>query len=159
MAVLERERIEEIVLPRGGTSETSKSYGWIMALAILALAAVAVVIGFTVAGGGTAQLSEATATLLTPEEQALVRLANQGYVPNEAIDWETINTKLLVNQGVVPAETLEPYAPAPAPLVTPAASALMDAVTKGIVPEQALDQELITTKQLINQGLIPRGSS
>lgn len=152
MAVLERERIDITRPERVGR----RSYGWIVVLAAFAVAAVAVAIGFVLSGARTTQ-PEAAATLLTPDEQALVRLANQGYIPAAAVNWELIDTKLLVNEGIVPAQTLEPYTPALASLWTPQERALMDAVARGLVPEQALDHEAITTKQLINQGLIPNG--
>jgi hypothetical protein len=61
----------------------------------------------------------------------------------------------LVNQGLVPSETLQPSSIASTSLYSAQERALMNAVAQGMVPEETLESESFRIKGLINQGLIP----
>jgi hypothetical protein len=85
-----------------------------------------------------------------------MRLVAQGYIPAETLDSEPFRTRGLINQGLVPQAALEPRPVGISPLYSAQEQAMMAAVAAGLVPEEALEGEPFRTKQLINQGLIPR---
>jgi hypothetical protein len=140
---------------------------WVaVTLAVAALAAVALALALfvtlggeeTVAGPGTFDeaVVPASGSLITPDERILMQLANQGYIPNEAVDWEDLQTKALVNEGLIPAQALQPaIEPGESPY-TAEERLMMDLANRGLIPDQAVDWETIELKRLINQGLIPR---
>ncbi|HEX6330831.1 MAG TPA: hypothetical protein VF129_06030 [Actinomycetota bacterium] len=69
---------------------------------------------------------------------------------------ELTSVEKLVRQGLVPPETLQPYR-APAESISSAQDrALMAAVAEGLVPEEALDDEHVRIRELVNRGLVPR---
>jgi hypothetical protein len=86
----------------------------------------------------------------------VLRLVEKGVLPKEILEAEPFRTKQLVAEGRVPRATLEER-PAPvAPLYCAREMAVVAAVADGVIPGEALRGESFRTKQLINQGLIPR---
>ncbi|NIQ94041.1 MAG: hypothetical protein GWN87_07415, partial [Desulfuromonadales bacterium] len=108
MAVIEKEKVLERPAPEVAPSKRIGALIW--ALAIIALAAIVAVVVLMVTGG-----EETTGAAPGPdyrsEQQILADLANQGYIPAAAVDWQLLKTERLVNQGQVPAQTLKPYSP------------------------------------------------
>jgi hypothetical protein len=84
----------------------------------------------------------------------MAKLANEGYIPRQAVDWETVDLKRLVNMGLVPAAALEPAAVDH--LFTELELLEIDLANRGLIPQQAVDWETLEMKRLVNMGLIPR---
>ena len=137
--------------------------GWVLGgLTIAALVAVAVATLVSVRAPEPRSPSVGTVgggrqgSLYTEQELAVMRLVAKGYIPAETLEGEPFLTKRLVNQGLVPWETVAQRQASISPLYSAKEQALMDAVAAGLVPAEALDGESFRTKRLINQGLIPR---
>ena len=116
----------------------------------------------------------------TEEEIALVRLAEAGYIPMQAVDWELMELKGLVFKGYVPAESLIPqnwqrielerlvdrgYVPAESlqavlppvkPLHSPAELELLRLVRAGHIPMEAVDWQRMELIDLVARGHVPR---
>jgi hypothetical protein len=132
--------------------------GWVLGgLSILAVVGVVVAIAVFSQGATTTSIDQATvAPLYTQDELDVIRLVEEGVLPDEVLDAEPFRTKQLVNEGLLPHATLSPW-PAPvAPLYCPDDRAVMAAVAQGLVPDEVLEGEPFRTKRLINQGLVPR---
>jgi len=153
MAVIEKERVEE----RFETSEApgpKKGSGVVVTvLAIIALAAAAATVVFVFAGGETA--TQAVQDFRS-EQQILADLAHRGYIPAEAVDWRLLRTEQLVNQGRIPAQTLEPYRTPVEPLFSETELVMIELAKSGQIPREAVDWGEVELKKLVNQGLIPR---
>jgi len=67
-----------------------------------------------------------------------------------------LRTEQLVNQGLVPAQTLELYRPPVEPLFTKSELLMIELAESGQIPMPAVDWEEVQLKRLVNQGLIPR---
>lgn len=152
MAVIERERVQERPAPKAPAPQ--RRFGtMIWALAILAIAAVAAVAVILATGGedGTQAAPD-----LRSEQQILADLANQGYIPAAAVDHKLLMTERMVNQGLVPAQALEPYAPPVEPLYTAQELSTLELAESGQIPMESVDWDEVALKRLVNQGLIPR---
>lgn len=138
-------------------SDWKPRIGWALGgLSILAVVGVVVAIA-VFRGSTTPSFDQArVAPLYTQDELTVIRLVEEGVLPDEVLDAEPFRTKQLVNEGVVPRATLSPR-PAPvAPLYCPEDRGVMAAVAQGLVPDEVLEGEPFRTKRLINQGLVPR---
>lgn len=94
--------------------------------------------------------------VFTAEELIMMDLANRGYIPEQAVDWSTIELKKLVARGLVPEQALRSsIAPAGA-LFSSEELATIDLANKGLIPMQTVDWDVVELKRLANQGLIPR---
>jgi hypothetical protein len=136
--------------------------GWILGgLSVTALVAVMVATIAFLAQGPTARpVAEHRVTpVYTQDELAVLRLVEQGVLPDEILDREPFRTKLLVSQGILPRETLESRPARVAPLYCPEERAVMAAVAAGVLPKEVLESDAFLIKRLINQGLIPRQSA
>ena len=92
-----------------------------------------------------------------PVDQAiLAELANRGYIPSAAVDWRQLKTEELVNQGLIPAQTLEPYIAAAEPLFSESELLTMEFARSRQIPVQAVDWQAVEMKKLVNEGFIPR---
>ena len=67
-------------------------------------------------------------------------------------------TKELVNQGLVPRETVRFGVTVPLPLYCPEDRAVIHAVATGQVPDAGLENRTLLIKRLANQGLVPRAA-
>jgi hypothetical protein len=115
--------------------------GWTpMIVAIVAIVGVATIV--IVADGGSGQATTTAAAVAGPEvgsQAFLQRLAEQGYIPQQAVDRELLLLEQAIARGDIPAATLD------APGGTayhPAELLLLEAVASGQVPPQALSNEL-----------------
>ena len=137
-------------------------FGWVpgalVAIAVAAVAAAAFYFAFSDDGGATGTAAEtatpAAAAVIYDQDLVMARLANQGYIPRAAVDWEAVELKRLVNMGLVPAAALE--SATPESLFTQVELLEIDLANRGIIPTQAVDWETIEMKRLVNMGLIPR---
>ena len=131
--------------------------GWALGgLSILAVVAVVVAIAVFQESTTTSIDQGTVAPLYTQDELTVIRLVEEGVLPDDVLDAEPFRTKQLVNEGVLPHATLSPR-PAPvAPLYCPEDRAVMAAVAAGVVPDEVLEGEPFRTRRLINQGLVPR---
>lgn len=154
MSVLTRER-ETTRIPE------RRRFGWMMVLPVLGIAAVAAS-GLTVALSGGEEAAPAPVSVVpavVDSDLIAGRLANQGLIPMEAVDWERVEMQRLANQGLIPKQALIPKTEEPESLYTPEERAIMDAVRRGEIPKAVLDGEPFLTKRLINQGLLPKGAA
>lgn len=128
--------------------------GWVaMILAIVALIGVATVT--ITAEGEPGQEVASAAAVSGPEvgsQEFLVRLAEQGYIPHEAVDQELLLLEQAVAKGDIPAATLDAPTGGTESLYNPAELLLIEAVASGQVPAQALDPELL--ERLPDEGTI-----
>ena len=139
-------------------------FGWVpgalVAIAVAAVVAAGIYFAFGDDDGVSTTATETgapTAVAEVPDEDlVMARLANQGYIPRAAVDWETVELKRLVNMGLVPAAALEPARPEP--LFTELELLEIDLANRGLIPRQAVDWETVEMKRLVNMGLIPRQS-
>jgi len=134
---------------------------WILSGAALVAVAVAAATFFWPSAGGPEQtpVARAVDSLYTQNEQKVMQLVNEGQVPAETLQGGVYRTKSLVNRGLIPAATLKLYqAPVP-PLYTKQELKIMALVAQGVLPPQTLNAEPFRTKRLINQGLIPRAAA
>lgn len=157
MAVIEKERVEE--RQASEASAPTRRFGVVMTvLAVIAVAAVAAAAILLTTGGEEATQAVATRTApeLRSEQRILADLANQGYIPSEAVDWRLHRTEQLVNQGLVPAETLEANRSPVEPLFSESELLMIELAESGQIPMQAVDWGKVELKKLVNQGLIPR---
>jgi hypothetical protein len=132
--------------------------GWgigILAGAALVAVAVAAATFFWPASDGQTPQQRAAVSLYTEREQMVMQLVNEGKVPAETLQGGVYRTKSLVNRGLIPAETLNDRSPAK-PLYTQREMHIMALVAQGVLPAETLNAEPFRTKRLINQGLIPR---
>jgi hypothetical protein len=128
---------------------------WILSGAALTAVAVAAVVFFWPSSGGQVVREQRDATsLYTEQEQQVMQLVNEGQVPAETLQGGVFRIKSLVNRGLIPAETLS-GAPV-RPLYTRQELRIMALVAQGVLPAETLNGEPFRTKRLINQGLIPR---
>jgi hypothetical protein len=127
-------------------------------LTALALAAMSVVVVSVLTQGPRSSpvAQESTTPIYTADEAAVIRLVADGVLPASVLDQEPFRTKQLVNEGVLPPETLESQLVSVPPLYCREERALMAAVAAGVVPEEVLEGEPFRTKRLIGHGLIPR---
>jgi hypothetical protein len=96
------------------------------------------------------------ASMYSADELAVMRLVAKGYIPAGTLHAEPFITRNLVNQGLLPLETLRAnVVPGPS-LYSAQERGVMAAVAKGLVPSEALESETFLIKRRINQGLIPR---
>lgn len=153
MAVIEKERVEESFEASEAPAPKRISGKFVTALAIIALAAVAATVVFVFAGSDTA--TQAVPDFRS-EQQILADLANRGYIPAEAADWRLLRTEQLVNQGQIPAQTLEPYRTPVQPLFSEAELVMIELAESGQIPREAVDWSEVELKKLVDQGLIPR---
>jgi hypothetical protein len=165
MAVIEKERVE---VPRYRTParparrRTMGIAAWLVAaVAVAAL----VTVGIVVATGEEAAPAATTATApdLRSEQRVLADLAALGYIPAQAVDWQTLRTEQLIAQRLIPAQTLEPAGtpapvPVPEPLFSESEELLIRLATTGQIPMQSVDWREVELKRLVNQGLIPRAT-
>lgn len=153
MAVIERERVTERPAPEV-PARTRRFEVAMWVLVIIAVAAVvATAIMLTTAG------EEATTEAVPDfrsDQQKLAELANQGYIPAAAVDWELLRTERLVNQGQIPAQTLESYGSPIEPLFSADERLMIELAQTGQIPMEAVDWGDVQLKKLVNQGLIPR---
>ena len=131
--------------------------GWVgMILAIVAL--VGVVTVTITAEGEPGQEVASAAAVAGPEvgsQEFLHRLAEQGYIPREAVDRELLLLEQAVASGDIPAATLEAPTGGTGSLYNPTELLLIEAVASGQVPAQALDPELL--ERLHDEGTISLG--
>lgn len=117
--------------------------GWItLILAIVALAGAATMT--VMADGGTGQVTASAEAVSGPKvgsQEFLQRLAEQGYIPQQAVDRKLLLLERAVARGDIPAATLD--APTGGTVYSPAELPLIEAVTSGQVPVQALDAGLL----------------
>jgi len=123
--------------------------GWAaMIVALVAIVGVATTV--VMADGGTGQATTSATAVASPEvgsQAFLQRLAEQGYIPQQAVNQELLLLERLVASGDIPAATLE----APGGTVfNPAELLLIEAVASGQVPPEALDTEL--RERLLDNG-------
>lgn len=111
-----------------------------MVVAIVAIVGVATIT--IMADGGTGGAMTSATEVAGPEVSSqafLQRLAEQGYIPRQAVDQELLLLERFVASGDIPAATLG----APGGTVyTPAELLLIEAVVSGQVPPEALGAEL-----------------
>ncbi len=159
MTVIEKEKVLERPAPEAPVEpKTPTRIGAVIwALAVIAMAAVAAVVVLMVTGG-----EETTGAAPGPdyrsEQQILADLANQGYIPAAAVDWQLLKTERLVEQGLVPGEALEPASGPTDPLYTPDELLMIDLANTGQIPMEAVDWDEVALKKLVNQGLLPRAA-
>ena len=107
-----QEAVAVPVAPRKGRNSILMS---ILAVAVgMAAIGVAVLVGSgtdTSTGDLISGRSSELAPDLRSEQAILADLAAQGYIPSGAVDWRLLKTEELVNQGLIPAETLNAYVP------------------------------------------------
>lgn len=136
-----------------------------IALAAVVVAAVLLNTGENEATGAVATTGGAVATqaVATPtapslqsDQQILANLANLGHIPAAAVDWTLVRTEQLVNQGLIPAQTLQPYVAPVVPLFSEHETLMIELARSGQIPVQAVDWEDVEMKKLVNEGLIPR---
>lgn len=140
--------------------------GWPMMLLLGLITAVVVVGGValwqsgdtgTVTGvGDVTAVTPGAESTFTAEEEIMVKLAAQGYIPMQAVDWDTIELKRAVAQGLVPEQALRPYIAPYEPLFTQEELATIELAEKGLIPWQTVDWEDVELRRLIDKGLIPR---
>ena len=161
MAVIEKEA------PAVQVGRQAPRRGWLLgALVVVALTSVAVAALMVSRSGNEGPAAPVARparpaqgeSVYTAREQAVMQLVNQGLIPASTLEGEPYRTKRLVNEGIVPRAALEPWTPPVAPLYTGREQALMAAVAAGTVPKETLDAEPFRTKRLVNQVLIPRQS-
>ena len=103
--------------------------------------------------------SQSSAALYTPQEQKVMSLAAAGVVPGETLDGGIYLIKRLVNEGLIPRQTLDPYEPPVEPLYTDREQLVMQLAAAGLIPGETLNGDPYRTKRLINAGLIPRAAA
>ncbi len=155
MAVIEKEKVLERPAPEV-SSPPRRIGAMVWGLAIIALAAVAAVVVLFVTGGEETTTAGEAATDYRSEQQIIADLANQGYLPAAAVDWQLLKTERMVEQGLVPAEALEPAVSPVAPLFSPDELLTIELANTGQIPTEAVDWSGVALKKLVNQGLIPR---
>jgi hypothetical protein len=137
----------------------SRGPKWVGILAALALAAVtvaAVAVLWPAPQEPSGAPQGTTRSLYTAQELAMKRLAAEGQIPKQAVEGGTWLIKELVNKGLIPWETLEPYRPPVEPLYTAQELTMMRLVAQGQIPKQAIEGGTWLIKELVNKGLIPR---
>ena len=158
MTLLERERIE--TRPPVEEKPSGRRLDvWTWAAGIVAILAVVAATVAIVLQTDETVIDEPSAVaepLFTEREVLMMRLANQGYIPRQAVDWELMEMKQLVNLGLIPAQSLEPYVAPVEPLYTSQDRVMLDLVNRGLIPRESIDWEQIELRRLVNLGLIPR---
>ncbi len=96
------------------------------------------------------------ASIFTAEEEIMMKLAVQGYIPMEAVDWDAIHLKEAVAQGLVPEQALRPYLAPYEPIFSSEELATIELAEKGLIPMQTVDWDDVELRRLIAKGLIPR---
>ena len=153
MAVIERERVHERPAPDAPAPER-RIGAMIWTATVVALVALAAIVVMLVRGDSTTQATPD----LRSEQQILADLANMGYIPAAAVDYQLLMTERLANQGLVPAETLEPYYPPVEPLYSAREMLTIEQAESGQIPMASVDWDEVELKRLVNQGLIPRAA-
>jgi hypothetical protein len=95
------------------------------------------------AAGGNGQAMTSAPAVSGPEvgsQEFLQRLADQGYIPQQAVDRQLLLLERAVARGDIPAATLDVRADGP--VFGPAELLLIEAVASRQVPVQALDADL-----------------
>ncbi len=130
----------------------------LIALAAVALAAVLIAGSMVLRSSGerTSLSAPSERPIFTQDELTVLDLVAREVLPGDVLKAEPFRTKLLVAQGILPLATLD--AAIPAPLYCPDEIATLQKVAAGTLPASTLDREPFLTKNLIAQGLIPRGS-
>ena len=157
MTVIERERATKRPAPEIPTPKRRfEAAMWV--LAVIAVAAVVAAAILLTTGGEEATFEAApdTPTAFRTDQQKLADLANQGYIPAAAVDWELLRTERLVNEGMIPGETFEPYSPPVEPLYTAEELLTIKLARNGQIPMESLDWSEVQLKELVNQGMSPR---
>jgi hypothetical protein len=103
-----------------------------------------------------AAAAPASEGIFTADELVMMDLANRGYIPRLAVDWELMKTKDLVARGIISPQALDPYIEPGASLFTAQERLMMSLVNQGLLPKSAVDQELLDLKRLVNQGFVPK---
>jgi len=97
-----------------------------------------------------------TQPVFSESELLMMELARSGQIPMQAVDWTRVKTEQLVNQGLIPALTLQPYVAPTEPLFSESETLMIKLAHSGQIPMQAVDWEEVETTKLVNEGLIPR---
>lgn len=152
------ERQEEIQREQGPSRRprTGWALGILAALALAAVTVAAVAVLWPGPQDRSLETQGSTRSLYTAQELTMKRLAAQGQIPKQAVEGGTWLIKELVNKGLIPWETLEPYRPPIEPLYTAQELTMMRLVAQGQVPRQAIEGGTWLIKELVNKGLIPR---
>lgn len=128
------------------------------AAAAVAIAAVTFTVT-TTAPQERVQVQQATSTGQDVDaEEFLNRLANQGYIPSQAVDQQRLQLERAVSGGQVPAAALQSSSTV-APLYSPTDTKLIESVRRGHVPADVLDSRTLLLKRLANDGKIPRAAT
>lgn len=126
-------------------------YVWVVVVvAIIALAGLATVI---ISDDGSEAATISAGAVAGPDvgsQEFLQRLAEQGYIPRQAVDREQLLLERAVASGDIPAATLD--APARSSM-TPYERLLADAVASGHVPPQALQARETTATSTHDSGI------
>jgi DNA-binding transcriptional regulator YdaS (Cro superfamily) len=156
MTVIEKERVAERPSPEVPAPKRRLEVAmWI--LAVIAVAAVAAAAILLTTGGEEASTEAAPVqTAFRTDQQKLADLANQGYIPAAAVDWELLRTEQLVNEGLIPAQTLEPRSSAVEPLFSAEERLMIELARTGQIPREAVDWGEVQLKKMVNEGMIPR---
>ena len=105
------------------------------------------------------QVGEATSTgQAVDSQQFLSELANQGYIPSQAVDQTRLQLERAVGNGQVPAAALQASRPV-APLYSPTEAKLIEAVRGGHLPADVRDSRTLLLKRLANEGSIPHATT
>lgn len=178
MTVLEKERTEarpEAPAPTPTPPKGRRSrLPWILAALAVAAVGIAAIAFWASSDEGSTEPVEAAAPattvaaatpasqgpgLYTADELILMELVNEGYIPPDAVDWDRVNTIEAIKDGFVPVEALSKAIPPVPSLFSDSERETMRLVNLGMLPAEAIDQELLEMKQLVNQGFIPRQAS
>jgi hypothetical protein len=140
----------------------------IAVLAVIVVAAVVAAVVVSTSGGAETSQAVSSAEAVTPaastqaapdlrsDQALLAELANVGYIPSAAVDWRQLKTEELANQGLIPAQTLEPYIAPSESLFSESELLTMELAQSGQIPMQAVDWKAVEMKKLVNEGFIPR---
>ena len=164
MAVLEKERVEEqrtaaAPAPAEAAPKRRRNVlGWSLGILAIAAVAAAVTAALIVAAGSESDVEAQPAPVAVQDfrsdQQILEDLAARGYLPTKAVNEEILDTERLVNRGLIPAKTLEPYTEPP--LFTETELLMMHYVNMGQLPPESINSETIELKRLILRGMLPR---
>ena len=134
-------------------------WGWSAAGAVAAVTLVVIFTVITTAPQQRVQVQQATSTGQDVDSQEFLnRLANQGYIPAQAVDQERLQLERAVRSGQVPVAALNSIRPV-APLYSPTETKLIESVRSGHVPADVLDSRALLLKRLANEGKIPRAAA
>jgi hypothetical protein len=142
-----------------GTPPGTRRRVWIAL--ILAVTALAAVVAVATTAGQQAPPSEtgadAVSTPAVGSEEFLRSLANQGYIPQQAVDQDRLLLERLVERGDVPAAALNDSGGATTLLYTPGEMRMIEAVASGQVPREALGADLL--ERLAADGGVTRAAA